>query len=181
LSRCVLGKPDNLHLRLQGLTSVDTAGLEMFFRRHITLSRCRLGEPDALSMILSHVDTRYLHLDNFEPSVLAAVGWSPRLQTICIDPLFHLEPQLAVTQLEMLMRTFEDYASHGREPLRLHLLSFHWMPVRTVNVPHDVRRLALVGAMYRCARTLLPKGITVIDSRGYTLDGSHYQVDDPSV
>jgi hypothetical protein len=128
LSRCVLGRPNSLCLRLNGLVSDDAPALKVLFSRHGRLSQCYLGVTggveggaDISTVALSHWDATGLQL-NCIP--VQAKTLNPRLRVLCIS----LCVGEGLSQLEAFMTALGDDRQQGAKPLYLCFRRFWWTP-----------------------------------------------------
>jgi hypothetical protein len=178
LSRCVLGKPNRLHLILWGLVSEDAAALEDFFHVHTALCQLKLfeGQADISDVALMHADTEYLMLQSL-PSTHTAMSFSPRLRTFCFAGSCAGE----FAPLEFLMTALADHRSPDAEPLEFQVMylggrRFRWTDehlFRAADLAQD--QAALLGRMCFCAHRLRPRGLVVVDGNGYTVEGSRFE------
>jgi hypothetical protein len=178
LSRCVLGKPNRLHLVLWGLASEDAPALEDFFHIHTALCQVNIfdSQADISNVALLHADTEYLMLHSL-PSTHTAMSFSPRLRTFCFAGSYAGE----FAPLEFLMTALADHRSPDAEPLEFQMMylgrrSFRWTDEhfsRAADLAQD--QAALLGRMCFCAHRLRPRGLVVLDGNGYTVEGSRFE------
>jgi hypothetical protein len=176
LSRCVLGKPERLHLVISGLASEDAPALEDFFHVHTALRQVKLfgGPTDISNVALLHADTVYLRLHSL-PSTHTAISFSPRLRTFCFDAVDPAE----FAPLEVFMTALADHRSPDAGPLEFQLMHvgwriFHWTSEYFSATDLAQDQAAFLGRICFCAYRLRPRGLVVLDSDGYTVERSRF-------
>jgi hypothetical protein len=162
LSRCVLGKPNKLHLVLWGFASEDAPALEDFFHVHTALCEVALYEcqTDISNVALLHADTECLMLRSL-PSIHTAMSFNPRLRTVCYAGSY----AEGFAPLEFLMAALADHRSPDAEPLGFQIIYLGWTD----------EHLSRTADLAHCAHRLRPRGLVVLDRYGYTVEGSRFE------
>jgi hypothetical protein len=178
LSRCVLGGPNRLCLRVNGLVSDDAPALKAFLGLHRTLSQCSLGvgaggEADISTVALSHADATCLQL-TFIPILREAVTLNRRLHNLCIRLSVRVNREV-LSQFEIFMTALGDNRRQGAELLHLHFQYFRRTPAdMRANLAQN--ESSLQELMCRHAYNLRSRGIIVLDGDGDTSDGTRFEV-----
>jgi hypothetical protein len=188
LSRCVLGEPNKLCVRLEGFATEHSPVVEEFFGRHVRLYHCSLLECDTAiyDVALAHADTPSLLLGGL-PSVATR---NPRVHALCIEAPFDVE----TADIISFMAALGDQQIQDTEAMQLHLRCYahimsnfeseatfplQWMAADTnSDVTPSMVELAFLGQMLRIAIRLRARGILLLDYSDKSIDGVHYEFPD---